>query len=81
MANCTGPLPRNIRFNEQSIRNFVQGSSFLNSTNLIKENYNHENRIMAKTYNNFPTKIMGFDAYNKNNLLLKACNAEDIQYV
>lgn len=24
---------------------------------------------------------MGFDFYNKNNLLLKACNVEDVQYV
>jgi len=36
---------------------------------------------MAHTYNNLQIKVMGFDAYFKNNLLLKAVNVEDIQYV
>ncbi len=36
---------------------------------------------MMLTHSNFQNKTMGFDSYNKNNLLLRACNAEDIQYV
>lgn len=36
---------------------------------------------MASTQQNFVSKPKGFDFYNKNNLLLKACNIEDIQYI
>ena len=36
---------------------------------------------MASTQQNFVNKPKGFDFYNKNNLLLKACNIEDIQYI
>jgi hypothetical protein len=36
---------------------------------------------MAKTHGNFQGVMKGFDEYNKNNLLLKTCNAEDIQYI
>lgn len=36
---------------------------------------------MMMTHTNFQNKTMGFDSYNKNNLLIRACNAEDIQFV
>jgi hypothetical protein len=36
---------------------------------------------MAQTQDNFVGKFKGFDFYNKNNLLLKACNVEDIQFI
>ena len=36
---------------------------------------------MAQTQDNFVGKLKGFDFYNKNNLLLKACNVEDIQFI
>ncbi len=36
MANSIGHVPRSLKFHEQSIRNFVQNSSFLNSTSALK---------------------------------------------
>lgn len=37
--------------------------------------------MLAQTMGTFDSKPKGFDFYSKKNLLLKACNAEDIQYV
>lgn len=47
----------------------------------MSDNKTNDNKNMAKTHNQFSNKAIGFDYYNKNNLLLKACNAEDIQYI
>lgn len=38
MANRSSQVPRSLKFHENSIRNFVQSSSFLNSTSALPNN-------------------------------------------
>lgn len=82
MTNRNSQVPRSIKFHENSIRNFVESSSFLNSTSRPSLN-NFEPQPATNHFTQplpHSTKT-GFEFYNKNNLLLRACNSEDIQYV